>query len=67
MSKPLTTRPITETNAVEMLNREIIPKIREMSSGTAITGSRGGATTDVLRQVLDVLSKAGIITDRTTP
>lgn len=67
MPKPLTTRPVTEDNAVEMLNREIIPKIREMSPGTAITGSRGGATVDVLRQVLDVLSKAGIITDRTTP
>ena len=67
MPKPLTTRPVTEDNSVEMLNREIIPKIREMSPGTAITGSRGGATVDVLRQMLDALSKAGIIIDRTTP
>lgn len=67
MPKPLTTRPVTEDNSVEMLNREIIPKIREMSPGTVVSGSRGGATVDVLRQVLAVLSKAGIITDRTTP
>lgn len=67
MPKPLTTRPVTDANAVEMLNREIIPKIREMSAGTVVSGSRGGATVAILQQVLDVLSKAGIITDRTTP
>jgi hypothetical protein len=61
---------MTKENALEMANRELIPKLRELASmqrDTEVTGSRGGATVAVLTQVLTVLASAGIITDSTTP
>lgn len=67
MPKALTTRAVSKENVVDMLNREIVPKLREMAPGTVVSGSRGGATAAVLAQVLTALSNAGIITDRTTP
>ncbi len=65
--KALTTRSVTQQTVVEMLNREVIPVLRQALPGTAITGSRAGAPIDILAQVLTVLNAAGIITDRTTP
>lgn len=65
--RTLTTRAITPENVVTMLNREIVPTIRQLLPGTAITGSRAGDPIGILTQVLTVLANAGIIVDRTTP
>lgn len=64
--KPLTTRSVTPENLVEMVNREIIPYIRQTTPGTAFTGSRAGMTAAEL-QFLSILSLAGILVDETTP
>ena len=66
----LSTRPLDGDDpkaAVEQLNRETIPFIRQLGGGTSVVGSRGGATVTVLAQLLSVLNAAGIITDKTTP
>jgi hypothetical protein len=68
--KAVTTRSLTKENALEMANRELVPKLRELAAmqrDTEVTGSRGGATAAVLAQVLTILQTAGIITDSTTP
>jgi hypothetical protein len=68
--RTVTTAPMTKDNALEMANRELIPKLRElalMQKATNVTGSRGGATAAVLAQVLTILATAGIVKDSTTP
>jgi hypothetical protein len=68
--KILSTRPLDESDpsaAVQQLNKEHIPFLRQLAPGTTVTGSRGGATADVLRQILVVLAATGVIKDSTTP
>lgn len=68
--KILSSRPLDESDpkaAVQQLNKETIPFLRQLAPGTAITGSRGGATAAVLTQLLTVLAATGVITDKTTP
>lgn len=68
--KRLSTRQLEKDDApgsIERLNREHIPFLAQLAPGTDITGSRGGATVDVLRQLLVVLDATGVITDKTTP
>lgn len=64
--KKLSTQPLTDENQLERLNREVVPVLRQVTSGIIITGSRGGATVAVLASLLTALANAGIITDRTT-
>ena len=68
--KAITTAAITDKNLLVFMNRELVPKVRELAAvqrDTEVTGSRGGATAAVLAQVLTILATAGIITDSTTP
>lgn len=65
--KVLTTAPLTKENQLEMLNREVLPVLRQVVKATAVTGSRAGAPVAILAEVLTILSAAGIITDKTTP
>jgi hypothetical protein len=50
-----------------MVNREIIPYIRQTTPGTAVTGSRAGDTVAILGKLLTILTAAGIVVDETTP
>lgn len=65
--KVLSTRPATTESLVEMVNREYVPVLRQVTKATAVTGSRSGATVAILTSLLAILSNAGIITDQTTP
>ena len=65
--KVLSSRSVNAENQVEMLNREIVPVLRQVVKSTTVTGSRSGATVLVLTSLLTILSNAGIITDQTTP
>lgn len=66
----LSTRTLDEQDpaaAIQQLNREHVPFLRQLAPGTVITGSRSGATADVLRQLLLVLDATGVIKNSTTP
>jgi len=68
--KAITTAPMTKENALEMANRELIPKLRELASmqrDAEVTGSRAGNTVAILGELLTILDAAGVITDSTTP
>lgn len=65
--KVLTTVALTEQNMLPMLNREVVPVLRQVVKATAVTGSRAGAPVAILTALLTILSNAGIITDQTTP
>ncbi len=65
--KVLTTQAATSENMLAMLNREIMPVLRQVTKATVISGSRSGATVAVLQSLLTALSNAGIITDNTSP
>lgn len=63
--KALTTQAVTQENLLPMLNREILPVLRQVVKGTTITGSRASMTATEL-QFLAILANAGIVTDGTT-
>lgn len=64
--KQLTTRAVTSETVVEMLNREVIPFVRQLAPRSTVTGSRATMTATEL-QILAILFTAGIATDGTTP
>ena len=62
--------PADPGQIADRLNRELIPKLRQVTPGTAVTGARtiaGLANPAVVAQILTILANAGIITDSTTP
>jgi hypothetical protein len=65
--RQLTTRAVTKENIVEMVNREVIPYIRQTTPGTAVMGSVSVDTLFILGTILEILDAAGILVDETTP
>ena len=59
--------PADPVQIADRLNRELVPKLRQLSAGTAVTGSVSGATLTVLAELIVILDAAGIITNKTTP
>lgn len=64
--KALSTRAVTAQDLPDRMNREIIPVLRQLLPGTAVTGSVSGDTLFILRTLLEILGNAGVITDETT-
>lgn len=69
--RPLTRVALTGENQLDVLNREIVPFIRQLDGQVrnptkAFTGSRATFTAFEL-QVLSILVAAGIAVDSTTP
>lgn len=74
LKKPLTTLAPNAETLLPMVQRELIPVLREVrtvvdatTKGTAvITGSRSVNTVDILRQILAAGNTLGLWTDSTT-
>ena len=60
-------RQLEKDTAIDTMNREWLPVLRQLTAAPIISGSRSGAPVTILADVLQALQNAGIITDRTTP